>query len=99
VYAMLAGFAGTAHRVEGGDERLAAYAAIDDSGLRVLIVNRSSEPIDVTLRADGLAAVLDVATIDDPTFDELLAPRRTTHDASTPLLAPPRSVVVVHSPR
>ncbi len=99
VYAMLAGFAGTAYRVEGGDERLAAYAAADDTGLRVLIVNRSPEPIDVTLYAAGLADVLDVATLDDPTFDELLAPRRSVHDASLPLLAPPRSVVVVHSPR
>jgi hypothetical protein len=99
VYAMLACFAGTAHRVDGGDERLAAYAAADDTALRVLIVNRSDEPIDVTLQADGLAAVLDVATLDEPTFDETLAPRRSVHDASVPLLAPPRSVVVVHSPR
>ena len=99
VYAMLAGFAGTAHRVEGGDERLAAYAAADEDALRVLVVNRSDEAIDVTLTADDLAAELHVATLDDPTFDELLAPRHTLHDAALPLPVPPRAVLLVRSPR
>ena len=97
VYAMLAGFGGAAHRVEGGDERLAAYAADDDSTLRVLLVNRSSEPIDVTLTADALAAELHVATLDDPTFDELLGPRRSVQAADDSVHVPPRSVVLVRS--
>lgn len=99
VYAMLAGFAGTTHRVEGGDERLAAYAAAADDALRVLLVNRSSEAIEITLHADGLASELQVSTLDDATFDELLAPSHTLHDAALPLTVPPSAVVVVRSPR
>lgn len=99
VFAMLAGFAGTAHRVEGGDERLAAYAAADEDALRVLLVNRSADAIEVTLRAEGLASELQLTTLDDPTFDELLAPRATRHDAAVPVPVPPRAVVLVRSPR
>jgi len=99
VFAMLAGFAGTAQRVEGGDERLAAYAAADEGALRVLLVNRSAEAIDVTLSAADLASELHLTILDDPTFDELLAPRTVLHDAAHPVPVPPRAVVMVHSPR
>jgi hypothetical protein len=99
VYAMLAGFGGTAHGVEGGDDRLAAYAAADDGALRVLLVNRSNESIDVTLVADAVAAELHVTTLDDPTFDEVLGPMRAVQSADDGVHVPPRSVVLVRSQR
>lgn len=99
VYAMLAGFGGVAHRVEGGDQRLAAYAASDTEALRVLLVNRSVDTLQVTIEAEDLGEALDVATLDDVIFDEDLAPRRSTVRAVERVLVPPRSVVVVTSER
>jgi len=99
VYALLAGFGGDAHEVEGGDERLAAYAASDDQALRVLLVNRSTDALQVTLEAEGLGDALDVATFDDVIFDEDLAPRHSTVRADERVLVPPRSIVVLTGER
>ena len=97
VYAMLADFGGHAYAVEGGDERLGAYAAGDEHGLRVLLVNRSSDAIDVTLAAEDLADTLQVATLDDVIFDEELGYRRSLQPSTDTVAVPPRSVVVVTS--
>lgn len=99
VYAMLNGFGGAARRVEGGDHRLAAYATSDDEALRVLLVNRSTDALEVTIEADGLADVLHVVTLDDAIFDADLAPRRSTVSADERVLVPPRSVVVLTNQR
>ncbi len=97
VYAMLRGFGGVARHAEGGDERLGAYAADDGAALRVLLVNRSNEPIDVTLQSDGLAPELEVATLDDAIFDADGGPRSAPQPASEPVHVPARAVVVVRS--
>ena len=99
VYAMLRGFGGVARHSEGGDERLGAYAADDGDALRVLLVNRSNEPIEVTLQADDLSARLAVATLDDAIFDADGGPGRSQQPASEPVHVPARAVVVVRSER
>jgi hypothetical protein len=99
VYRMLAGFGGVAHALEGADERLGAYAAVDADGLRVLLVNRSGDDLDVALVADDLPATFDVATLDEAFFDRELDARRTVQPADAPVPVPARSVVVVSAIR
>lgn len=99
VYAMLAGFAGTAHAVEGADERLGAYAAATDDALRVLLVNRSLEPLQVALALTDPPEVLFVATLDEAGFDEALDHDRAEQPADQPVQVPARSVVVIRAER
>ena len=99
VYAMLASFAGTAHAVEGADERLGAYAAATDDALRVLLVNRSLEALQVALALTDPPAVLFVATLDEAGFDEALDHDRADQPADQPVQVPARSVVVVRAER
>ena len=104
VYEMLAGFAGWAHAVEGTDERLSGYAAADGTSLRVLLVNRSTEAIEVALALDVEAAafaapLVEVTTLDEATFDEIHGYRRASHAAAEPLTVPARSVVLVRRER
>ena len=97
VFAMLRGFGGVAHHTDGGDERVGAYAADDGAALRVLLVNRSSEPVDVTLEADRLAPTLHVAVLDDDTFDAYGGYRSTLQSPSEPVRVPARAVVLLRS--
>ena len=99
VYAMLAGFGGTALAVEGADERLGAYAADDATTLRILLVNRSGDDLQVALEADDLAATLAVATLDEAGFDLVLDHDRAERPASLPVPVPARSVVVIRADR
>lgn len=99
VYAMLAGFGGTALAVEGADERLGAYAADDGAALRLLLVNRSVDDLEVVLDATGLPATLAVATLDEAGFDEHLDHDRTERPADRPVPVPARSVVMIRGAR
>lgn len=99
VYAMLAGFGGVAHAVEGADERLGAYAAADGAALRVLLVNRSDDDLEVALAAPDLPASLAVATLDEAYFDEHLDHDRTERSSDLPVPVPARSVVLVRADR
>jgi hypothetical protein len=104
VYAMLADYGGRAHAVEGGDERLGAYAAADDDALRLLLVNRSTADVEVTWTLEGeaaryAAARVDVTTLTDAVGDDDFGLRRASHAAGEPLLVPGRSVVVVQRER
>ncbi len=99
VYAMLAGFGGHAHRVEGGDERLGAYAADDGAAVRVLLVNRSLEAIDVRLEGDALGTDLVVRTLDDVVFDEDAGPRTSRQPSTATVHVPARALVVITSGR
>jgi hypothetical protein len=98
VFAMLRGFAGEARRVLGGDERLGAYAADDGEALRLLLVNRSLDAIDVRLDlGTEQAAELDVLTLDDAIFDEELGPRASQQSSAATVHVPARAVVVLTS--
>jgi hypothetical protein len=99
VYAMLAGFGGIALAVEGADDRLGAYAAEDGTALRILLVNRSSDDLEVALDAADLPATLAVATLDEAGFDLALDHARAERPASLPVPVPARSVVVIHAER
>ncbi len=99
VYAMLAGFGGFAHAVEGADERLGAYAAVDGGTLRLLLVNRSHEDLEVTLVAPDLPATLTVATLDEAAFDLALDHDRAERPADLPVPVPARSVVTIRAER
>lgn len=99
VYAMLAGFGGVAHAVEGADERLGAYAADDGSTLRVLLVNRADEDLAVVLQAPGLPATLAVATLEAEGFDLTLDHDRAERPADLPVPVPARSVVTIRADR
>ncbi len=99
VYAMLAGFGGTAFAIEGADERLGAYAADDGASLRVLLVNRSDDDLEVVLTAPDLPATLAVATLDEAGFDLNLDHDRTERPADLPVPVPARSVVMIRAER
>lgn len=100
VYEMLAEFGGAAHAVDVAHPGLTAYAARGDAGLRVLLVNRSLEPVEIALVWDEepLGGPLEVAVLDEATFDELLAPREHAQPPSEPVLVPARSVVRLAGP-
>jgi len=97
VYRMLADFSGQAHAVAGADERIGAYAARDGGALHVLLVNRSSDDLEVELVAEGLAPILEIATLDEPSFDRDLDHRRGSQAADEAVPVPARSVVVIRS--
>jgi hypothetical protein len=104
VYAMLADFAGWAHAVEGADERLGAYAAADGDALRVLLVNRSSDDVEVAwafaAEAAGYAAPhLEVTTLVDAVGDDAPGLLHATHAVAEPLVVPARAVVLVRRDR
>jgi hypothetical protein len=99
VYAMVAGFGGTAFTVEGADERLGAYAADDGASLRVLLVNRSDDALEVVLAAPNLPATFAVATLTHEGFDEHLDHDRTEQPADRPVPVPARSVVTIRAER
>ncbi len=99
VFAMLRGFGGETRRVEGGDERLGVYAADDGDTLRLLLVNRSLDAIELRLELDHAGGDLDVLTLDDLIFDELLAPRASRQSPAEAVAVPARSVVVITSAR
>jgi len=99
VYAMLAGFGGTAFAVDGADERLGAYAADDGAALRVLLVNRSGDDLEVVLADPDLPATLTVATLDEAGFDRDLDHDRTERSANLAIPVPARSVVLIRADR
>jgi hypothetical protein len=99
VYAMLAGFGGTAFAVDGADERLGAYAADDGATLRLLLVNRSDDAFAVTLEAAGLPTTLGVATLDEEGFDQTLDVHRADVASDRPIPVPARSVVAIRADR
>lgn len=99
VYAMLAGFGGTAHAVEGADERLGAYAAVDGATLRILLVNRSDDDLQVALAAPDLPATLAVVTLDEAGFDLTLDVARAERPSDRPVPVPARSVVLIRAER
>ena len=99
VYAMLAGFRGVAHAVEGADARLGAYAADDGDALRLLLVNRSHEDLEITLVAPDLPDSLAVATLDEAGFDLTLDHDRADRPADLPVPVPARSVVTIRAQR
>jgi hypothetical protein len=97
---MFADFEGVVHAVHVDHPGLTAYAARGEDGMRVLLVNRSLEPVEVALTWDDASAggPLEVVVLDEATFDELLEPREHVQDASEPLAVPARSVVRVAGP-
>jgi hypothetical protein len=103
VYAMLAEFAGMAHAVEGADARLGAYAAADGAALRLLLVNRSTDDLEVALSLGAEAAYaashVEVTTLEDAIDGGETALRRTTHPADEPIVVPARAVVLVRRDR
>lgn len=99
VYALLAGFGGTAFAVEGADERLGAYAAADGAALRVLLVNRSGDDLEVVLATPDLPATLSVATLDEEGFDRNLDHDRAERPADRAVPVPARSVVMIRAER
>jgi hypothetical protein len=104
VYAMLAEFGGWAHAVEGGDDRLGAYAAGDDDAMRLLLVNRSTGDVEVTWAFGVEAArygapLVEVTTLTDAIGEEDFGLRRATQAATEPLLVPARAVLLVRRDR
>lgn len=100
VYELLADFGGAVHAVDVEHPGLTAYAARGDAGLRVLLVNRSLEPVEIALGWDDASAggPLEVAVLDESIFDELLEPREHVQDPSELLYVPARSVVRIAGP-
>jgi hypothetical protein len=97
VYEMLSDFSGEALAVDGATDLVTAYAARNERGTLVLLVNGSTDAVEVVLEGLGVGATLEVATLDDAIFDEILGYRRSTQDAGERLHLPPRSVVTVRT--
>lgn len=100
VYEMLADFEGVVHAVDIGHPGLTAYAVRGDAGVRVLLVNRSLEHVEIALAGDAAPTGdrIEVAVLDEAIFDELLEPREHVQPASEPLRVPARSVVRIAGP-
>lgn len=98
VYEMLAGFTGRTRSIEldNAPALLGAYAAENEDGLRVLIVNRGTEDIEVVLEPT-LGSELEVKTLSDEIFDEALSYQENSQLADEAIAVPARSVVVVRS--
>ena len=96
LYRMLAGFSGTVLPVSA-EPPLEAYATSSDS-LRLLLVNPSETEVLAHLRFEtGTAAELQVTTLSEAIFDELLEPMTTSAPSDQPLLVPGRAVVLVRA--
>lgn len=96
VFAMLSDFVGTALQVELDAPLLSAYAASNEHGLQVLLVNRSAEDKAVVVEP-RLAGNLTVKTLNEELFDELLAYRITEQAAAEAIAVPAHSAVLVWS--
>ncbi|MBS3966263.1 MAG: hypothetical protein KGZ60_03275 [Truepera sp.] len=94
VFAMLADFTGTALQVELDAPLLTAYAASNERGLQLLLVNRSTEDKAVVVEP-RLEGSIEVKTLNDELFDELLAYRVTEQAAAEAVMVPARSVILV----
>jgi hypothetical protein len=90
--------------VEGTDARLGAYAAADGTALRVLLVNRSTDDVEVTwafeAEAAGYAASLvEVTTLVDAVGYEPHGLLHATQAIVDPLVVPARAAVLVRRDR
>jgi hypothetical protein len=72
-----------------------SYALLEGGALRLLLVNRSEQDVQVTLELDigAGAEALTVKTLSDPIFDELLTYEDT--QVAGPVSVPARAVVRV----
>ncbi len=98
VFAMLADFTGTALQVKQvaiDAPMLSAYAASDEHGLQLLLVNRSAGEDKLVAIEPLLAGNITVKTLNDEIFNELLAYQVTGQAATEAVAVPAHSVVLV----
>lgn len=94
IFAMLASFTGTALQVEIDAPLLSGYAARNEHGLQLLLVNRGAEDAAVAIEP-MLEGGVTVKTLNDEIFNELLAYRVTEQAATEAIAVPARSVILV----
>lgn len=97
VFEMLSDFTGEALTVEL-EAPVSAYAARNERGLQVLLVNRATEDAQVVLEA-GLEGDVEIKTLNDEIFDELWGYQVTVQGANAAISVPARSVLLVRGYR
>jgi hypothetical protein len=71
-----------------------AYAASNERGLQLLLVNRGTEDKAIAVEPKFEGSI-EVKTLNDAIFDELLAYRVTEQAAAEAIMVPARSVILV----
>ena len=97
LYRMLGSFTGEALPVEV-EAPLTGYAVRQGSETRLLLVNPSESTQSVELRFGGAVADgLEVTTLSQQIFDQLLEPQTKSSGAREPIMIPQRSIVLVRA--
>lgn len=99
VYALLAGFRGEVlETTVAGAPGLTAYAASEDGGMTVLVVNLSGDAITVALELPaGAPNEFEARMLNDTTFDRFDGPSAGAYAAGTELAVPAMTIVKLRS--